>query len=476
MVKKIFASYGMMTAVMVALLGGGASVNAFSLLGPFASWQSSAIGYDLNIAGVETGGPMAAGEEYRVNIPVVTYAYDATFLNYFGNKGVAALEEAFAILNSVPSADSINLAAYPLQAKGPKNFTAAGLNLLDIKSFTLGIMLGQLGVGNPERYTWCLRDRTTLPGGQINYLVIQRNLDPVFHTPTNAVNGTIYTYTVFDPITINNTTYADAVERPVDPLADDFTTLAGIENPDPMRSFGLSSGEYFTGLTRDDAAALKYIYRSSNYNIEDVIGGINLSTNPVNRSPFTPIGLTNTFQTNTLTGLALRPGIGHVQFQRIHFDSIVGTTLSYTNDYVDRFITNNVIDSQRLERVLTVPDITIVADDLGTLQFSAPLFATRSVASASWIDHSADNTIAATGLAGPGVAVPNVLLGFNKLVPGRLNQSPFFLDENQSFSGNLTYGHYDANNIFAIFPDGTSVQEIEAQIGTSPIGTGVSPF
>ena len=34
------------------------------------------------------------GEEYRWNTPLLTYAYDESFLNYFGSNGVVAIENA----------------------------------------------------------------------------------------------------------------------------------------------------------------------------------------------------------------------------------------------------------------------------------------------------------------------------------------------------------------------------------------------
>jgi hypothetical protein len=461
----------------LAWIGISLPVSGFSLLGPFTSWQTAAIGYDLNITtGVaESGGPMNLGEEYRLNVPELTYGFDASFLNYFGTKGVAAIDEAFAVLNALPTADQIDLNSFPLQAKGPINFTALNLNMLDLKSHVLGIMLAQFGVGNPERYTWCLRAREPQTATAFtNYLVIQRNFDPSTFLYTNVINGTIYTYTVFDPITVGGATYADAVERPVDPAADDFTTLAGIENPDPLRGINLNNGEYFTGLTKDDAAALRYLYRSDNYNIEDVTAGINLSTNPVNGSPFVTPGTSNVLATNTLMGLALRPGIGFVRFTKLQFDSIVGTTLSYTNDYVDRYITNNVVQSQRLERSLTVPDILFVADDLGTLGDATPVRIDRTGTTA-WVDHSGDNTVGAIGLGGPGVISPTMVISYSKLGPSRLNASPFFLDENTS-TLNPIFGHFDTRTIFAVFPDGNSIQAVEALVGTDPAGTGESPF
>ena len=40
---------------------------------------------------------MVLGEEYRWNVPVLTYAFDQSFLDYFGSNGVAAVEKAFQI-------------------------------------------------------------------------------------------------------------------------------------------------------------------------------------------------------------------------------------------------------------------------------------------------------------------------------------------------------------------------------------------
>ena len=221
---------------------------------------------------------------------------------------------------------------------------------------------------------------------------------------------------------------------------------------------------------------MRYIYRSDNFNVEDLTGGVTLSTNPVNRSPFNPIGGSNTFTTNTLMGLALRPGIGKVSFRKIGFDSILGTTLSYTNDYVDTFITNNVVNKQRLERVITVPDIIFIADDLGVDNVGLPFLTSRTTANNNWIDNSGDNTVGATGTAGPGVIVPSITVAFSKLGPSRLNLTPFFLDENNSVFSSVIFGHFDTRNIFAVFPDGSSIASVEATVGTTSVGVGVSPF
>ena len=65
--------------------------SAFSLMGPFASWQTAAIGY--NLPG-DVGGPMTLSEDYRITVPVLNYGFDGTFLSFFGANGVAAVNAA----------------------------------------------------------------------------------------------------------------------------------------------------------------------------------------------------------------------------------------------------------------------------------------------------------------------------------------------------------------------------------------------
>ena len=51
---------------------------AFSLLGPYASWMDEAKSFRQ--PGGDIGGPMNIDEGYRWNVPVVTYGFDASFL------------------------------------------------------------------------------------------------------------------------------------------------------------------------------------------------------------------------------------------------------------------------------------------------------------------------------------------------------------------------------------------------------------
>src|SRR5208282_3002698 len=82
----------------------------FALLGPFAPWMEET--NDLRQPG-DIGGPMDIGSGYRWNVPVVTYGFDQSFLDYFGTNGVAAVEGAIQILNSLPPASIAVPTDYP---------------------------------------------------------------------------------------------------------------------------------------------------------------------------------------------------------------------------------------------------------------------------------------------------------------------------------------------------------------------------
>src|SRR3989442_8731506 len=63
----------------------------------------------------DIGGPMTPLEGYRWNTPYITYAFDESFIRYFGPAGVAAVSNAFKILNDLPpfSAMSQDLSEFP---------------------------------------------------------------------------------------------------------------------------------------------------------------------------------------------------------------------------------------------------------------------------------------------------------------------------------------------------------------------------
>lgn len=268
---------------------------AYSLLGPRgagedASEQIPEIGYNpltLTAAPPFFGdtqnpptGPRNLGEGYRLNTPVLYYTFDSSF-DYFGSNGEAAVEEAFDTMNSLTNVDSYstNLTEFPLNSESI-NYTAQTLGLEDLKSTTLSIILEEMGLADPVRYTWVLLDRdnsavgAACPAGgpSVNYTywVGQRNYD-IISTPLNYnapdvgqyspyVNDELYSYFIYDNCDLAGASppTADAVEIPADPLN---------KNPPVASGHGedsLPPGAFYTGLTRDDVAGLRYLISTNN--------------------------------------------------------------------------------------------------------------------------------------------------------------------------------------------------------------------
>src|SRR6266536_6245397 len=104
----------------------------------------------------DIGGPMDIGEGYRWNVPVVTYGFDKSFIDFFGSNGVAAVEGAIAILNDLSPASTIVLTNFPLQTLRV-NFLGQENYDYDLKSFALVLLLEQMGIGQPTRNIFDLR-------------------------------------------------------------------------------------------------------------------------------------------------------------------------------------------------------------------------------------------------------------------------------------------------------------------------------
>src|SRR5262249_55879841 len=143
----------------------------------------------------DIGGPMNFSEGYRWNVPVVTYGFERSFVDYFGSNGVVAVESAIALFNAVPPASNINLSNYSYRA-WRVNPQAEMLSLLDLKSQTAALLLEQLGLTDSVRYTFCIRDFYAISPGFYGFVITERNFDPSTATTSWAVNGTLYSYQV----------------------------------------------------------------------------------------------------------------------------------------------------------------------------------------------------------------------------------------------------------------------------------------
>ncbi len=488
---------------VVCLLAATSAAQAFSLAGPFAAWMRQEIGYQI---GSDLSGPMNLGEEYRWNQPAITYAYDSSFLNYFGSNGVAAVEAAMKILNDIPStaAMSVDLNEFPLDTRRV-NYTAQALGLLDIKSFALSMMLEQLGVAVPERWVFTLRERLQIDN-TFFYTVIRRNFDPVTLVPTSYVNGTLYTYTI-------QQTYPDifeAVEVPVDPNVPSVTSVASfVDSLNGTYDVGAASasqstGTFYSGLTRDDVGALRYLYRRQNYNVETLVGNPTLSSGVgiiggggsgsaggAFESPFgsgggggdiwapavAPTnaaagggggvggagaggggGLTVTNFARPLINTALRPGVQKVNFVRVNYDSILGVVVNITNRIADTYITNGVAITQFVQLDTTQPDIIFSANDLGLVQ-ELPVTYTRSI---NFVDQDAINGV--EQLSGPGNIRGSTVLSFSDVGAWWINEGIGSSEQSAIFVG-PTWGFFDGStNTPVIFPTGRSINDLERAV------------
>lgn len=321
--------------VALLLLAGVQTMRGFALAGPGPtggtggdSWETPVIGYAL---GGDIVTPKNIGEEYRRNTPVIYYVYDESFAaisgGYFGSNGEAAVDSAIATFNAVTNVDSYsaNLMEEPFTTEH-MNYQAQGLGVTDLKSEVMGLLAEQMGLTQPERYSWTLHDRYLPTGGKCPfdelYLVVQRNFDPVISGLTQIqysdyVNNTLYTYMIDEFCTGPNPL---AITEPfsTDPFVLNYTSVAslgvglGVDNFQIITNFGGNAelinavwtatqvGGYYTGLTRDDVGGLRYLLSTNNIQYEDPAPGAlmwSVSTNATQQLFPNTLGTTNTFAT-----------------------------------------------------------------------------------------------------------------------------------------------------------------------------------
>src|SRR5437879_2431442 len=148
------------------LFVGAGPAFGFALLGPInEAYQLGGRPNSLSLAwGSDIGAPKNLGEEYRWAVPVLYYSVDSSFLDYFGSNGVRAVDQAFAILNSLTNVSSYSrdLSEFPLDT-ARVNYKAQALQLLDVKTEILHLMVEQLGLAEHDRYTRQLHDRALPP-------------------------------------------------------------------------------------------------------------------------------------------------------------------------------------------------------------------------------------------------------------------------------------------------------------------------
>jgi hypothetical protein len=507
MLKKLTSSL----VVALAFLLPTGSVRGFSLLGQFDTWQTPDIGYGIGIIisarEQDLGGPMNLGEEYRWNSPVLVYGFDTSFLEFFGEEGVRAVTNAIKVFNDLPRVSSLSPTLDAERNLFPRetlryNYTAQQLGIVDVKSLVMSIVLEQLGLAAPERYTYTLRARVVDADGIANYTIAQRNFDPVpvnpaspahqwRYTYTPYVNGTLYTYLVrhYRPPPVE---FWDAQEIGVDVALPRVSVVAaanlqaGISDPRVYAqvygsALSPGGGLFFTGLTRDDIGGLRYLLHPGRTNVEVSVpgsvrgtgaGGITVVDTGGADSPWRPsipFGIIGTNGTPTPTNLvaalvdpAKRGGVDKVNFVRLDVDSLLGRFLNpliirHPEAVFDE--TTGRMVTQTVERQLAFPDILFTAADIGTAPNSGtPYTYSRNL---GFVNNSAQNSNSGNPAAGPGTMLPGEV-SFNKVGPWSFTVNE--VGQEQSFNG-FIFGSFDGStNAPIVYPTGVSLYELERRI------------
>lgn len=476
----------MSRALLILLLLAGLGVStpkarAFALIGEAPSWFTDNTG---RIPVPDIYGPVNLGEEYRWPVPNIVYAFDESFLNYFGQRGVDEIEKAIKVINDLPKMSVINVNDYPLHSQR-LNFRARDLSLNDLKSNALKVLLEELGLGTPGRFVYTLRTRDTSIQNVTNYLVIQRNFDPETWNPTPYINGQLWTYNRIYDNQDSPTVKSSTMPVPVDPLVlaePVASTVAGFATS----VFGL--GSYITGLTRDDVGGLRYIYRPDNKNVETLpadatgqagSGGSSGSSGTgsgldewVPLPPAPPSTNTTTGGTTTGGAVVTTNGVFYSQAIRGGVDKItllrgpnvfIGGAFSFTNRFNESIIavvTNGSqrAVSQRVTRVLTTPDILFTAAELVNAT-GFPLYFSRTEGATSNDGINGQGT-----LDGPGQFGGTIQITFNKIGSTLLNSAPSTLGEASAFS-DFVWGAFDGStNDPVVFPNGASIRDLEKKV------------
>ena len=382
--------------------------SAFALMGTPEAWQTANLGYQKTVYVLIPDGttwsissddfawhPHNLGEEYRGNTPVLFYTYDQSFLDYFGSKGVAAVDAAAAIINGLTNVSSFtpDLSEFPLE-EGGYNYTAQALHLFDVKSAALELLFERFRLIAPDNWTWCIRARV-LPTGyacpQFDFLVVQRNWDPVTWEPSRYVNGTLFTYAIEQQCT--PTDLGDAVEFPADPSGGNrYSALATLKVSLPDAAF---YGYFHTGLTRDDAGGLRYLYATNNMNTE--------ASGPGTVTSVLDLTTTNLLVTSNLTLFAAQALTNDAAGLTALYPGLVdlGTTPIFTN-----LVTTNV----------TVVYTNYPTDPYGTPPH--PVYITNRVTTvATWYRHSLANVFTNSYATRALVTVITTNVAYNPLAP-----------------------------------------------------------
>jgi hypothetical protein len=474
---------------------------AFSLWGATETWQTTALSYLTryfyspvpspynqppvtpgNVPYTELGGPKNIQQGSRLNVAVITYGFDYTFLDYFGVDGVKAVDAAFAILNHLPSASSAtpDLTEFITDGNQQINYTARALCMLDMKSVVLQLMIEHMGLLG-ETHVFDLLGQGGSCGAAY-YQVGVRNFDPITWNPTTYVNGTDYGYIIADACTVG-TAIADALEEansePGGGLSPNTSAVATQE--------ALQLGGFYLGITRDDFGGLRYLYRKNNYNIESLPTGCFVG-NPTSVSPWAPITTntnaasgtilsspwtpyttnTNTLSifTNTFTN-GILGGVEKITFVKVQADSLIGYTWpTNMSSFSIPILSNYSVHQLPVLRSNIGPDILFTAANLLNTPAAGEDQPYTRVVSFLASPVTPPNTTATVS----GVILPTNLVTFNDIGPIYVNENPGFLQGSAFFLyPYFQFGSFDGStNPPIAFPNRASLAGLLALELTAP--------
>ena len=229
------------------------------------------------------------------------------------------------------------------------------------------------------------------------------------------------------------------------------------------------AGEYFILPTNlCDISLVDLQATLVNFNTNVVVSATNAPAGFTNDQSFTQIVID--YFTNHVftyynvecpgTNTTLRQGMDKFTFLRANYDSLVGRFFQpITNVYSLVEVTNSQPVKRWFRRVVTSPDFLITAGD----------FPAGGILGSRGVTFNYDEDIANPGLAGPGNIEPNMSITFNKTVPLLRNvYGTNFLQDGLSeraATTNVIWGSFDGStNAPVLYPDGSSIMDLEAQI------------
>jgi len=416
------------SVIFIFLIEMAPSSYGFSLLGPVAPWMQETNGV---IYPGDIGGPMDIGSGYRWNVPVITYGFDRSFLDYFGSNGVAAVESAIQILNDLPPASGIELTNYPFNST-QINFAAQAQDITDLKSQTLSLLLEQLGLAQPSRDIFVMKQWTSAfspslyglspnsvlseslwPDWFIPDFIVMRNFDPQTLVASQYINNILYFAYI----------YSDAGQNGVFSNPADETGAFNYSVAENASGAVLNFGGFYTGLTYDDVGGLRYLLSAGNVDYETLPPGVHFAR----------------FDKSRIVDGAWRPGVEKITFVRQPSEGPFNIFLPYTYRFTDFYLKNNIVMRQQLVRTIDKPDFLFCAADNGQNNTNTYIPMIVRTGTAKWLNNATAN--GNTNGEGPGTILPPIKIAFHKMgivVATDDNGSVFVNNQNWGFINNST--------------------------------------